>query len=85
MSASGSDVMSHLEDAYRQIYTDGNRSCKLQREDVFLIYPHNVAADKFWLQLHSVAFVSILIQSISLQLPDTNVYFWALLMYGCLF
>lgn len=77
---SGWDGMIHLE-----IYTDGNGSCKLQHEDVNLIHPHNVATDEFWLRLHSVAFVSILILSISLQLPDTNVYFWALSIYGWLF
>lgn len=39
MSATAPDVKSRLEDADRQIRTDGNRSCKLQRENAYLIYP----------------------------------------------
>lgn len=57
----------------------------LLTEEGYLMYPHNAAADKFWWQLHYVAFVSVLILTISLQLPDTNVYFGALAIYGGLF
>lgn len=59
MSAAGADVMSHLEEASRHISIGGNRSCRLQPEDGYLIHPLSVAAHKFWFQLCSVAFASV--------------------------